>query len=148
MGITVVGLDATVAKIGHADLAHAVGDALHAQVPMSVAGSARGRAPGRMAARAAAGTKVRHTAAGAEMSAGGTPYVLGAEFGGRRAPRRRYVTRSRSGTSYVVNRRTTMQFHPWAGHHGYWFTPAWKAALQGVRKKILDAIGKEVGADV
>lgn len=151
MGIDVVGLNAAIAGLAKADkssLDHALGEALHQQVPFSTAGAAKGRAPGRMAARAAAGTTVRHTPAGAEMRAGGTEYLLGAEFGGQRGGKRRYVTRSRAGRAYAVARRTTMQFHPWAGHNGYWFTPAWKASLQGVRQNLLDALSKEVGGDV
>lgn len=97
-----------------------------------------------MASRAAAGTRVRNLADGVEMSAGGTEFLLGAEFGGRRAPKRSYVNRSKRGLAYVTKRRTTMQFHPWAGHQGYWFTPAWKAALQGVRTKLLTALTREV----
>jgi len=143
----VVGLDAAVAglsKASAATLNRALGEALHTQVPTSTAGAAKGRAPTRMASRAASGTAVRHTPTGAEMRAGGTEFLLGAEFGGRRAPRRRYVTRSRKGTAYVVNRRTTQQFQPWAGQRGYWFTPAWKASLQGVRKRLLEAMTKAV----
>jgi hypothetical protein len=147
VGIDVAGLEAAEKDLrgaSKAKLTKALGTALHAQVPGSTAGAAKARAPGRMAARAAGGTKVRNLPDGVEMSAGGTEFLLGAEFGGRRAPRRRYVTRSKKGTAYVVNRRTTMQFHPWAGHQGYWFTPAWKASLQGVRAKLLTALTKAV----
>jgi hypothetical protein len=83
---------------------------------------------------------------GASLRAGGSglagELVMGAEFGGRRKPKRPYVTRSPKGTPYIVRRRTTMQFKPHLGHRGYWWFPVIREDLKGIRKRIRTAVVK------
>jgi len=57
------------------------------------------------------------------VRAGGKPYTMGSEWGGRRR-RTTYYSTSRLGRRYlVVSRHTTMQFRQFRGKRGYWFTP-------------------------
>lgn len=87
-------------------------------------------------------TTVRPTAAGFSVTSSGV-VAKGAEFGGRRGPKRSYVT-SRKGTAYLVRRRTTMQFLPWVGNRGYAIVPSMRRSLRGIRKRILTAITEAV----
>lgn len=85
---------------------------------------------------------VRRTANGWVVTEGGV-VAHGAEFGGRRRPKRTYVTH-RKGSTYTVRRRTTMQFLPWAGTHGYAIMPAMRSSMRGIRKRILEAVARAV----
>lgn len=97
----------------------------------------------RIAASSVASNKGRD---GATLRAGGSglagALVMGAEFGGRRKPRRPYVTRSRKGNPYIVRRRTTQQFKPHLGRRGYWWYPTIRDDLKGIRKRIRVAVVK------
>lgn len=68
--------------------------------------------------------------------------AAGAEFGGRRRPKRTYMTH-RKGTSYSVRRRTTMQFLPF-NPRGYALVPAMRVSMAGIRQRISDAVAKVV----
>jgi hypothetical protein len=57
------------------------------------------------------------------VTAGGKPYTMGAEYGGRHRHTTHYST-SRLGRRYlIVQRASTMQFRPHRGQEGYFFTP-------------------------
>jgi hypothetical protein len=62
---------------------------------------------------------------------GGPGGVLfaGGEFGGRKAKKRTYATRSPAGRAYVVQRRTTMQFLAHRGRVGYFYYPTLREQL-------------------
>lgn len=99
------------------------------------------------ASKSAATLSVVRLRDGAQVRAGGggglgSELLYGTEFGGRRRPRRAYVTRSRRGTPYIVRRRTTMQFLPHLGRRGYWYWPSVRRDLKGVRKRIHDVMVK------
>ena len=87
-------------------------------------------------------TTVRATSAGFTVTSSG-PVAKGAEFGGRRGPKRAYIS-SRKGTRFIVRRRTTMQFLPWVGNRGYAIVPSMRRSLKGIRQRILDAIFEAV----
>lgn len=87
-------------------------------------------------------TTVRATSAGFAVTSSGT-VAKGAEFGGRRGPRKSHIT-SRKGTRYIVRRRTTMQFLPWVGDRGYAVVPSMRRSLKGIRQRILDAVFEAV----
>lgn len=58
------------------------------------------------------------------VKAGGKPYTMGAEFGGRIRRTTHYQTHRTTRTRYiVVQRRSTMQFRPHRGQEGYFFWP-------------------------
>lgn len=86
-------------------------------------------------------TVVRPLSAGFVASSSGV-VATGAEFGGRRGPRKPYATQRR-GTAYIVRRRTTMQFLPW-NPRGYALVPAMRSSMAGIRQRIVDAIFDEV----
>jgi len=148
MGITVANLDASIKGLSksNAELTKALAQTLQEAVPPSSEGEmhARASAAGRMQAQAAGTVDVGKLVDGVQARGGGLPYFLGAEFGGRRRPKSRHVVSSRSGRSYVVYKRTTMQFAPFVGHTGYFVTPVWRARLQGIRDKLLKRLGDEV----
>lgn len=68
--------------------------------------------------------------------------AAGAEFGGRRRPKKTYVTH-RKGTTYTVRRRTTMQFLP-HNARGYALVPAMRSSMAGIRDRILLAVAAVV----
>jgi hypothetical protein len=68
------------------------------------------------------------------IRAGGPPYTLGSEFGGRKSKKITYPTTSPLGTRYVVARRTTMQFRVHTGREGYWFYPT---VLEGKGRDVM-----------
>lgn len=68
----------------------------------------------------------------------------GAEYGGRKRPKRAYVTRSRKGRGYIVRRRTTQQFKPHLGSRGYWFWPTARKDLKGINKRVAAVLAKVV----
>lgn len=74
----------------------------------------------------------------------GTIVLAGAEYGGRKRPKRGYATRSRTGTAYLVRRRTTQQFRPHLGSRGYWFWPTARTDLRGINERVGVAIRKAV----
>lgn len=86
-------------------------------------------------------TTVRAMPTGFVASSSGV-VAKGAEFGGRRKPRKPYATHRR-GTVYIVRRRTTMQFLP-SNPRGYAITPAMRHSMAGIRQRILDAVFDEV----
>lgn len=92
------------------------------------------------------------------VEAGGLPYTLGAEFGGRGRITRNIATRSRTGTPYVIRaRRTTMQFLPYIakagggrGGEGYFFFktaygPKGQAVIIKGWQEIVDAVVDDFG---
>jgi hypothetical protein len=98
-----------------------------------------------------AGSTVRYgrAAGGGDIKAGGTgglPQILlfGAEFGGRRK-RHTYASRSKTGRPYIVwQRRTTMQFLPHLGRHGFFFWPGIREQLGGVLNRTRDAVARGI----
>ena len=107
----------------------------------------RGSGLGRMQARAASTMEARQVRGGVEIRGGGGSIpeaFMGSEFGGRRAPRRPYATRSRTGTPYIVRRRTTQQFAPYAGTRGYFVFPTLRQDMKGIRRRMLNAVAKAV----
>lgn len=77
---------------------------------------------------------------GARVKAGGggglgSTLLMGAEFGGRKRPKRPYIGR-RGGTRYVMMRRGTMQFLPHLGQRGYWFWPTARKDLKGINSRV------------
>lgn len=80
------------------------------------------------------------------VGGGGLAGVLmaGAEYGGRKRPKRAYVNRSRKGRGYIVRRRTTQQFKPHLGSRGYWFWPTARKDLKGINKRVAAVISKVV----
>lgn len=86
------------------------------------------------------------TIAGGRGGGLGATLFDGAEFGGRKSKKVAYATRSRSGTPYIVNRRTTMQFLPWLGREGYMFWPSIRLWIPKLAKEQEAAIEKAIGA--
>lgn len=82
-----------------------------------------GGSQGRHAAAVARTVKTGMRNGQPTIKAGGPPYTLGSEFGGRKSRKVAYATTSRLGKRYVVVRRTTMQFLTHRGQEGYWFFP-------------------------
>jgi hypothetical protein len=79
---------------------------------------------------------------------GGLGAVLfdGAEYGGRKSKKVTYATRSRIGTPYIVNRRTTMMFKPWLGREGYFYWPVIRTWIPKLAEQQEAAIEKAMGA--
>lgn len=98
---------------------------------------------------ASASVQVVNAKDSATVSAGGGglagELLMGAEFGGQRAPKRAYVTRSRKGTPYIVRRRTTRQFHPHLGRRGYWYWPTVRQDMRGIYSRMRSALVKAMG---
>jgi len=103
-------------------------------------------AVGGVAVHASRRLEIVSTADGISVTAGGDPTIFGAEFGSKRATRRRtaYVNRSRAGRPYIVRRRTTKQFHPHLGRRGYWFWPAVRKDLKGINRRVYELLAKAV----
>jgi hypothetical protein len=100
--------------------------------------TARDRASGIGRMQAHAGRTVESSALpdGGQLRGGGGSSLgdivfAGSEYGGRRK-RSTYVIRGKGGRPTVVRRRTTMQFRPWLGQHGYFFWPAVRTHLRGL----------------
>lgn len=99
----------------------------------------------RQASVAASTVRYAPVRGGARVSAGegggiGSTLLLGAEFGGRRKPKRAYAYRSPKGTVYVARRRATQQFLPHVGRRGYWFYPTVRKDMRGIRGRLRDVI--------
>lgn len=121
----------------------------HEVTPLASDIRRHGYAQGAVPAMAASTTRVQSLANGARVTLGGSGTLgavltPGAEYGGRRRPKRPYVTRSRNGTPYVIRRRTTMHFRPNLGSRGYFVWPTTRRDLKGIRKRLHDAIVKAV----
>lgn len=98
---------------------------------------------------AARSLRIATTQTGMSVTAGGnadlaSTVLAGAEYGGRKRPKRAYVTRSPRGRGYVVRRRTTQQFKPHLGSRGYWFWPTARTDLRGINDRVADIIAKVV----
>jgi hypothetical protein len=94
---------------------------------------------------AATSVRYRPVKGGAEVSTGGggglaSTLLLGAEFGGRRKPKRAYAYRSPRGTVYIARRRATQQFLPHLGRRGYWFWPTVRTDMRGIRGRLQGVI--------
>jgi len=101
------------------------------------------------AARIASRTaRVSSTADGMSVVTGGAglaaTLMAGAEYGGRKRPKKAYVNRSKRGKGYIVRRRTTQQFKPHLGSRGYWFWPTARKDLKGINKRVAAVIQKVV----
>lgn len=102
---------------------------------------ARANAVGGSARLASSTLRIESTKDGMSVIAGGTSgreslVLKGAEFGGGKRPKRAYVTLSRRGRPYIVRRRTTRQFRPFLGSHGYWYWPTAKKDLKGINARV------------
>ncbi len=64
----------------------------------------------------------------------------GGEYGGRKSKKVIYATRSPLGKAYAVRRRTTMQFLPHLGRHGYFLWPTVRVWLPKINKAIGEAV--------
>jgi hypothetical protein len=144
MNVRLLGVDALERRAAQwpQEIASAVSDEITAEVTplmnhmrdhaMAIGGAAR------VSART---LRIQSTQAGMSVVAGGSGglgaiLLAGAEYGGRKRPKRAYVTRSRSGRGYVVRRRTTQQFKPHLGSRGYWFWPTARTDLRGINERV------------
>jgi hypothetical protein len=64
----------------------------------------------------------------------------GGEYGGRKPKKVAYAARSPLGRAYFVRRRTTMQFLPHLGKHGYFMWPTVREWLPKINKSIDEAV--------
>lgn len=118
--------------------------------PLAVEIRSAGRSQGSHAARVATTVKSGTRAGVPTVTGGGRlPYVLGSEWGGQRR-RKTYTSTSPLGRRYlIVQRRTTMQFRPFKGREGYWFTPTFsrngrgnRAVMRAWADLVDDVVGK------
>jgi hypothetical protein len=119
--------------------------------PLGLAIRQRGSSFGGPAKLAANSVQINRLAKGGQIKApmgGGLNAKLffGSEFGGRRRPKKAYVTRSRHGRPYIVRRRTTQQFGPYLGTHGYFFFPTTRTLLKGLRARVTKVVVKAVNS--
>jgi hypothetical protein len=111
----------------------------------------QGEASSRIEKHAVGSVTVRKARDGIELAGGqggGLDATLfpGGEYGGRKSKRVPYATRSPNGTAYIVRRRTTMQFKPHLGKHGYFFWPTVREWMPKLAKAQEEAIDKALGA--
>lgn len=109
-----------------------------------------GAAHTRIQKHAVGSVTARKSSAGIDLAGGqggGLDAVLfpGGEYGGRKSKKRTYATRSPLGRPYVVNRRTTMQFLPHLGRHGYFFWPTVRDGLKALSKRQEELLSKALG---
>lgn len=107
----------------------------------------------KMQRRAAATVGSRNTGYGIDLgpSGGGLGGVLfqGAEFGGRKRPKKAVVRgRPLWGKPGSVVRRTTMQFLPHLGHEGYFFWVTVRERMPKLEKALQETVQKALGGDV
>jgi len=125
-----------------------IDNAVHDQILVEVRpllGTMRGMAsPVGVMRGASRHLRVVSTVDGVSVTAEGLPYIHGAEFGSDRRRRTAYVTRSRKGNGYLVRRRTTRQFKPHLGKHGYWFWPAVRRDLAGINRRVFELLSDVV----
>lgn len=103
----------------------------------------------RQAALAASTVRYSPVKGGGRVSAGGggglaSTLLKGAEFGGRRKPKRAYAYRSPLGTVYIARRRATRQFLPYLGTRGYWFYPTVRKDMRGIRGRLRDVVQRVI----
>jgi hypothetical protein len=142
-GVEVQGLEALQRRF--ADMPEAVdrtlADAIEAEIdPLIVTMRSMAGRYGKVPAKAAATARVEGTAGGLQVRVGGgsglgSTLLYGAEYGGRKRPRRPYATR-RGDTAYIVRRRATMQFLPHLGSRGYWFWQSARQDLKGINSRV------------
>jgi hypothetical protein len=93
-------------------------------------------------------TNASSTSTGMQVRIGGSGLagvlVSGAEYGGRKRPKRAYVNKSKRGRGYIVRRRTTQQFKPHLGNRGYWFWPTARKDLKGINKRVAAVLSQVV----
>lgn len=110
----------------------------------------KGAASTKIQNRAASTVNVARIADGIQVVGGGTGGLGGAlfaggEFGGKKRKPIRYVNRSRSGTAYVVRRRTTQQFLPHNGNTGTFYWPTMRNHLPRLFKVQQKTLEKVIG---
>ena len=146
--VAIIGADQLLRRVAKwpADIQRAVAKQITREVePLTAHMRSRASGYGRMATLAASTVRLATVPAGLTLTAGGrtdlaSTLLYGAEYGGRKRPRRPYATRSRSGGAYIVRRRTTMQFRPHLGSRGYWFWQTARTDLKGINKRVRDVI--------
>ena len=123
-------------------------DNLHKEGPR-IEAEIKGAAFTRIQHRAASTVRVHPTSMGIDILGGGTAGLggtlfAGGEFGGRKSKKKFYATRSRSGSTYVVKRRTTMQFLPHLGREGYFMWPSVRDWTKRLNKQEIKIVEKSV----
>lgn len=131
------------------DLQKAMVRNLHDSGPKVVA-DMRDEASTKMERHAAGSVTLARTRDGIDLAGGrgatlGAVLFDGAEYGGRKATRVPYATRSPLGRAYVVRRRTTMQFKPHLGREGYFYWPTIREWLPRITKQQDAALRKALG---
>lgn len=154
MGVQAIGFDRAIARLSGMDRKLAADIKQRAIVAEAqlLAGRARAAASLRVQHMAASTVHVRVTATGADIHGGsGTGRAAqvfqGAEFGARGLRRTGYVRKNNRGRGgpHVVRRRTTRQFPPHLGTHGYFYWPTLRAGIKGIHRRIEQQIDRELG---
>jgi hypothetical protein len=154
MGVQAIGFDKAIRKLSGVDkrlAAEVKQKAIQAEA-RALAGKARAAAGLRIQRLAATTVRTETTASGADIHGGGGSgpagaVFKGAEFGARGVRRTSYVRRANRGRGRpgVVRRRTTRQFPPYLGRHGYFYWPTLRAGIKGIQRRIQQAIERELG---
>lgn len=143
MAIEVINLSTWLAKLG--GMPKRIDAALMAQIRKEVTplvGHMKSTAGsyGRMPAKAAGATHIVSMRDGLGVTTGSSVLLKGAEYGGRKRPKKTYVTQRRRGSRptrpYIISRRTTQQFLPHLGNRGYWFWPTARKDMKGINKRV------------
>lgn len=96
--------------------------------------------------RAAKSIDVTREAKGISISGGGGEVLwAGAEYGGRKTKKVTYATRTPAGRAYIVRRRTTMQFAPHLGTHGYFYWPTVREWMDKLATQQDEMVNKVLG---